>query len=68
MYIKVDSNGNPEGFPITWENAQYLVDPADRNAIITPEMLDAYSLKLIENYNAPPGDEDHNIDSFDVFR
>jgi hypothetical protein len=68
MYIKVDSNGNPEGFPITWENVQYLVDPADRNAIVTPEMLDAYSLKLIENYNAPPGDEDHNMDSFNIIR
>jgi len=68
MYIKVDSNGNPEGFPITWENVRYLVGAEDLVSVPSPETLAANNLKVIENYSAPPGDGEHDLDSFDVFR
>lgn len=67
MYIKVDADGNPEGFPITAENVQYLIS-IDPSTPILPEMLVEFNLKVIENYSAPPAGEDTDIDTHDVYR
>lgn len=67
MYIKVDADGNPEGFPITAENVQYLIS-IDPSTPILPEMLVGLNIKVIEHYNAPPNGDDTDIDSHDVFR
>ena len=67
MYIKVDADGNPEGFPITAENVQYLIS-IDPSTPILPEMLVELNIKVIEHYNAPPSGDGFDIDSHDVFR
>ena len=52
MYIKVDANGNPEGFPITYDNVQYLLG-VGVDTIPTPEQLAEHNLEAIKQYAAP---------------
>lgn len=67
MYIKTDADGNPEGFPISYENVQYLVG-AEVTAVVTPEQLVEFNLAEIKEYHSPPNSAEADIDCHDIVR
>jgi len=56
MYIKINSHGNPEGYPITTENVNYLLMGQDHSL----ENLATLNLVSIKNFNSPEFNENHS--------
>lgn len=67
MYIKVDADGNPEGFPITYENVQYLVG-VNADEGVTPEQVAQFNLKEIIAYHAPLNNLEVSEATHDIHR
>jgi len=68
LYIKVDADGNPEGYPLSYENVQYLIGVEDKGAVLSPEQLAEMSIKEIKNPYQPANGAASDLDSHDVVR